>query len=135
MYTKYIKQATHSVFSDAFGHDVSEAEKNMRAGRYNSSIKIKTNDDDIDVFFTFNKKTLAKLVQDYMFEDSPDEETIVDFSCEMANLIVGTAKVFANDDNHMIDISTPLVEESYPKKLSKEFTYNFNDMNFKIGVR
>ena len=53
----------------------------------------------------------------------------------MANLVIGTAKVFANEDNHMIDISTPLIEKSYPKKVSKEYVYNLNDLYFKIGVK
>ena len=72
MYEKYIKQAVHSVFSDAFGCEISEAEKKMRAGKYNSSIQIKTNDGPIDIYMTFNKKKLVKLVQDYKFEENPD---------------------------------------------------------------
>ncbi len=49
---------------------------------------------------------IQKVAQVFLEEDSSDEETLIDMLLETANLIVGSAKVIAEDDNQFT-IGTP----------------------------
>ena len=47
------------------------------------------------------------MAQILLCEETPDEQTLKDLSCEIANLVVGSAKVIAANANRHFDITTP----------------------------
>lgn len=71
----------------------------------------------IDLETSANKKFRVYLASDLEFmqriskvfleEDESDEETLIDMSLETANLIIGSAKVLAKNDNELYTIATP----------------------------
>jgi len=137
MLEHYVIKSVNSIFIDAFNTDIMQCKNRPRKDEYtyNSSINIIKDNNPTKVYFGFKRATLVALISKYMFEDKPEEEIIVDFCGEMANLIVGKAKVFAQNDNLFVDIDTPIIEKSIPKKLSNIYYYKYNNLCFKIGVK
>jgi CheY-specific phosphatase CheX len=134
MYEKYIRKAVKAVFSDAFTSDIQECKTDNREYDYFSSIDF-INDDDIKkVYFGFKKQTLVEMINAYMFEEDPEDEIIEDFSGEMANLIVGKAKVFAQQDSKIVDIATPDILKSLPNGVELDIDYNYNNQCFSLCI-
>jgi hypothetical protein len=134
MYKSYVEKAVKSVFSDAFVAQIEECEVANPSYEYYSSIDFIDDDDIIKVYFGFNRAILVELITAYMFEENPSEEIIKDFSGEMANLIVGKAKVFAQQDSHVVDIATPILMDTLPKDAPLDMGYNYNDQCFSVGI-
>ncbi len=53
------------------------------------------------------RATLKKVSQILLFESDPDEETLEDLTAELANFIVGHAKMLASDRNLPCQMKTP----------------------------
>ncbi len=53
------------------------------------------------------KSTLKKVSKILLFENEPDEKTLKDLTAELANFIVGHAKMLASDRNLSYKIETP----------------------------
>jgi hypothetical protein len=60
------------------------------------------------VYLGFNEALLKEIVSVYLFEDEADEQTIIDMALESTNMIVGSAKVLAEqaEKEHFM-ITTP----------------------------
>lgn len=81
---------------------------------------------DKDVFLLFDKAFLKIIVKSMLQEDDPDKATLEDMAKELANLVVGHAKVLAKGDKGF-NISVP----SYVGyKLLKDYD---SGLHFKLG--
>lgn len=60
------------------------------------------------VYIVANKEFLVLLSKKMIFEDNPDQETLEDLTKEFANLVVGHAKMIAEEKGEMFHISTPI---------------------------
>lgn len=60
-----------------------------------------------DVFLIFNKAFLYRFCLEFLGEDNPDENALEDMAKELANLIVGHAKVITQAKGRSFNISTP----------------------------
>lgn len=74
-----------------------------------ASIEVKMDDGEIKtVYVGFNEPLIKAIVSVYLMEDDPDDTTMQDMALESTNMIVGSAKVLAEEENkdHFM-ISTP----------------------------
>lgn len=75
----------------------------------------------IDINSSAAKRYRAYIASDYPFmqkvsklfleEEQSDEQTLIDMTLETANLIVGSAKVLAEQQQNTFDIQTPFFEK------------------------
>ena len=71
---------------------------------YLASIKL----NDATIYILASTPLLTLLAQNLLFEDNPDAATLQDMAKELANLIVGKAKVLSQESGQTASISTPL---------------------------
>ena len=74
-----------------------------------ASIDVKMDDGDMKtVYLGFNEGLIKEIVSVYLGEDQIDEQTMEDMALESTNMIVGSAKVLAEeaDKDHFM-ITTP----------------------------
>ena len=97
---------------------------------YLASIKL----NDTTIYILASTPLLTLLAQNLLFEDNPDAATLQDMTKELANLIVGKAKVLSQEKGQTASISTPLfcgemfqdaaqniAQDSVASKLASEF--------------
>lgn len=74
-----------------------------------ASIDVKMDDGEIKtVYLGYNEKLIKEIVSVYLMEDDADEETMKDMALESTNMIVGSAKVLAeNAEKEHFMITTP----------------------------
>ena len=93
---------------------------------YLASIKL----NDATIYILASTPLLTLLAQNLLFEDNPDAATLQDMAKELANLIVGKAKVLSQEKGQAASISTPLfcgqispdaAQDSIASELASEF--------------
>ena len=93
---------------------------------YLASIKL----NDTTIYILASTPLLTLLAQNLLFEDNPDTATLQDMTKELANLIVGKAKVLSQEKGQAASISTPLfcgemfqdvTQDSIASELASEF--------------
>jgi len=74
-----------------------------------ASIEVKMDDGDIKtVYLGFNEALIKKIISVYLMEDDADDATMQDMALESTNMIVGSAKVLAEEaDKEHFMITTP----------------------------
>lgn len=74
-----------------------------------ASIDVKMDDGDVrTVYLGFNEALIKEIVSVYLMEDDADDETMQDMALESTNMIVGSAKVLAEEaDKEHFMITTP----------------------------
>lgn len=90
--------------------------KLTQAETYIAYIDITTNDGQIyRVYIASNKSFMQRVSTLFLEEDESDDETLIDMTLETANLIIGSAKVIAEErnDNPYV-IGTPYFEKYAP---------------------
>ncbi len=94
-----------------------------------ASINIVENNNTHKVYVAAPKELLQSLCEIFLFEDDCDEETLKDMLLETANMIVGSAKVIAQEENgaKSFDIRTPVFLDI------KDFNYPY-DREVNIGI-
>ena len=78
-----------------------------------ASIDVKMDDGNIKrVYLGYNEKLLSEIVSVYLMEDEVDEQTMIDMALESTNMIVGSAKVLAEEaEKEHFMITTPIFEK------------------------
>jgi chemotaxis protein CheY-P-specific phosphatase CheC len=76
-------------------------------------IDIQTHDEKkFRVYIAIQKDFAQRISKIFLEEDESDEETLIDMTLETANLIIGSAKVIAEDENKSpFTIGTPHFKE------------------------
>ena len=84
-----------------------------------ASIEIVENEKPHTVYVALSKELVQDVCEIFLFEDESDDETLQDMLLETTNMIVGRAKVLAQDENDtkVFNIKTPLFLET------KRFNY------------
>lgn len=103
-------------------------------------IDIKMDDGKIKtVYLGFNEALLKEIVSIYLFEDEADEQTMIDMALESTNMIVGSAKVLAEqaEEEHFM-ITTPefkAIEEFQNCQCSEFSVLNTSKEGLIIGIK
>ncbi len=110
----FVKAAEN--FAQSIGAEINHCESEVKEG-FISEIDIR-GDENIDIFLVLPKDVLD-IVSELLFGDT--DYDIEDLSKEIANLIVGNAKVLASDEDIHFDITTPKfhkhINMDYDKKI------------------
>ncbi len=69
-----------------------------------------SNSDKYRVFIAANEAFMQSVATLFLEEEKSDEETLQDMTLETANLIIGSAKVLAEESENPYDIGTPSFE-------------------------
>jgi len=74
-----------------------------------ASIEVKMDDGETKtVYLGFNESLIKEIVSVYLMEDDADDDTMQDMALESTNMIVGSAKVLAEEaQNEHFIITTP----------------------------
>jgi len=103
-------------------------------------IDIKMDDGAVKtVYLGFNEILLKEIVSVYLFEDEADEQTMIDMALESTNMIVGSAKVLAEqaEKEHFM-ITTPefkAIEEFQNCQCSEFSVLNTAKEGLVIGIK
>jgi hypothetical protein len=103
-------------------------------------IDIKMDDGKVKtVYLGFNEALLKEIVSVYLFEDEADEQTMIDMALESTNMIVGSAKVLAEqaEKEHFM-ITTPefkAIEEFQNCQCSEFSVLNTSKEGLIIGIK
>jgi CheY-specific phosphatase CheX len=79
-----------------------------------ASIEIVENDKVHTVYLGISKELLQNICEIFLFEDESDDETLEDMLLETTNMIVGSAKVLAQETSNakVFNIKTPVFLET-----------------------
>jgi len=97
----------HHVFENEFGLKLETCKKIPNHTAYTATIPYQSDSKDRIATIWVQKPTLKKLSNILLFEENPDEETLEDLTKELANFIVGHAKMLAHNQDLDYDIKTP----------------------------
>lgn len=105
-----------------------------------ASIDIKMDDGEIKtVYIGFNESLIKKIVSIYLMEDDADDETMKDMALEATNMIVGSAKVLAEEaEKEHFMITTPefkAIEEFENCTCSEISILNTQNDSLVIGIK
>ncbi|MDR0747340.1 MAG: chemotaxis protein CheX [Helicobacteraceae bacterium] len=113
----------------------SELSKNdWEAAFWSASIPIGGN---MRAYLYIPKPTLERMALLFLNEESPQDDVLRDLVMEVANLIVGKAKVIAQKNDLFFNISTPNFEGSdiNLKRRSKHIYFKFGEDGLAISVK
>ncbi len=97
----------HHVFENEFGLKLEECKNIPNHSAYTATIPYRSYSKEQIATIWVQKPTLKKLSNILLFDDNPDEETLEDLTKELANFIVGHAKMLAHNQDLDYDIKTP----------------------------
>ncbi len=80
------------------------------------------------VYLSADKEFMQKVAKLFLEEDESDDETLQDMTLETANLIIGSAKVLAEENDNAFTIETP----KFVKDGSLDFPVD-QAQTFKVG--
>ena len=104
-----------------------------------ASIDVIQNETSHIVYVAITEELLQSLCEIFLFETQSDEQTLQDMLLETTNMIVGSAKVLAqeSDDHNVFTIKTPIFLETkefdYPNMSSASLT--LNNGNILIAIK
>ena len=107
---------------------------------YTTQIKITHLDREYDFYLCMRESMLLILSQKLLFEDNPDQDTLIDLLNESANLIIGNAKVLWEEaEGAELILTTPeyqgFFEKSFSKELDKKLFFSASDEPIMIGIQ
>ena len=123
---KFFVEAARN-FAKSIGADINHCKKEIKEG-FISEIDIR-GDENLNIFLTLPKDVLDN-VSELLFGDI--DYDVEDLSKEIANLIVGNAKVLASEEDIHFDITTPKFLDSINIDYDKRLDLSIHDKCFSI---
>ena len=96
---------------------------------YHSNIDIILLDQNKTIHLFYNKEFLESMNEKITYDENPTEDMLIDLSTELANLLVGRAKVISAEKNVLFSIKTPFY-------IGKDILLNSNNittLSYKIN--
>lgn len=134
-----ILEASNNYFKQFYPEFPSSVEDFKSQDFFVSKIEAINDEFKKEIYF-FLDMSLIKEVYFFMVGDfEVSQEELKDFSCEIANLIVGSAKVLAQDDVDVFKISTPIFVSHATDIVSNDYdksaSFSINEKLFSIKAR
>jgi len=130
--------ATRSFCTDIIGLDIQKA-KSFGKEFYGAAIALHQNDIETQWYLLFKKHSLNEFSKALLFEENLNEDDLDDLVKEIANMIVGSAKVILErkNPNTNYTMSTPDFLGHVPSvellKLEEFLLYKIKNRTFVIG--
>ncbi len=103
-----LKKSIAEVFWQHLGIELQQCKSRPRQNGYRAQIPFCMDSDGSSTATVWvQRQTLKKVSEILLFDDDPDEETLKDLTSELANFIVGHAKMLASDKSLKCKIETP----------------------------
>lgn len=136
MLKKALIEATYFFAKNALNSDVTLFESCPIDKYYAASIDV-FGDENHSIFIYINKNSLKKMAYLFLFEEEPTDEVLRDLIKEIANLIVGKAKVVAGENGLYVDIATPnfICEDTQAIQNDIEINFMFEGEIFSIAAK
>ncbi|WP_024953882.1 chemotaxis protein CheX [Sulfurospirillum arcachonense] len=135
-----IDKATTKFCSEIIGLKIDPA-KTVGKNFYGAAIAMYENNTEYQWYLLFKKSTLNEFAKVLLFEDNLNEDDLDDLVKEVANMIIGSAKVILEEKNinNTYKISTPdflgHIENSKILELEEFLLYKIKNRTFIIGKR
>lgn len=82
---------------------------------------------------SMNKPLLVRFATDFLDSPNPSNDTLIDIAKELANLILGKAKVLFEDSGKILKLGIPeFIGWEYISNYENAFSYKFDDMKICI---
>ena len=136
----YTDKAVENFFQNTLELSCQSEQKEELSELYTTQITINHEGKEHQFFIGMGEKMLKVLAQHLLFEDEPDQETMIDLLNESANLIVGNAKLIWEeyDASASLKLTTPEYQGYFEENLSKEFDeklfFNAGSESIMIGI-
>lgn len=133
-----IEQATNNFFNEIIGIEINPS-KSIGKNLYGVAMSMYENGEETLWYLLFQKHTLNEFSKALLFEDSLNEDELDDLVKEVANMIIGSAKVILETANiqNSYNISTPDFLGHIPNykllKLEEFLLYKVKNRSFIIG--
>lgn len=101
------KTAVEEVFDQTFGMKPRPCERVPSERGYTAQIPFSDGTRDYIARVWVEKPALEKMARVLLMEENPDETTLEDLTAELANFIVGHAKMVASDRDLPYEMQTP----------------------------
>ena len=102
------RTSIEEVFSQNFGLETKPCETFPKKEGYTASIPFSDGTTDFEAEVWIDEPALKEMANILLFEENPDPETLEDLTSEVANFIVGHAKMVASDRNLPYRMETPV---------------------------
>ena len=133
-----INSATKSFCADIIGLETKQA-KYSGKNFYGAAIALCEDEVETQWYLLFKKNTLNEFSKALLFEDNLNEDDLDDLVKEVANMIIGSAKVILEKQNSNLTykMSTPDFLGHVPKaellKLEEFLLYKIKNRTFVVG--
>ncbi|WP_456451027.1 chemotaxis protein CheX [Hydrogenimonas sp.] len=101
------RTSLEEVFSQTFGLRPEPCDTPPKEKGYAAQIPFSDGERDYVARVWVEEPALKKMADILLFDDDPDQETLEDLTSELANFIVGHAKMVASDRNLPYRMQTP----------------------------
>jgi chemotaxis protein CheY-P-specific phosphatase CheC len=134
-----VRKATKSFCEDIVGLEVCDA-KYVGKNFYGAAIALIQDKTEIQWYLLFKKDTLNQFAKALLFEDSLKEDDLDDLVKEVANMIIGSAKVILEKNSKdEYQLTTPDFLGHVPDikllKLEEYLLYKIKNRTFVIGKK
>lgn len=122
-----LRRSVDEVMQQQLGLEIEPCKSHPRREAYCVSTQLSYKTREALVTIWFQRPTLKKFSQILLFEEDPDETTLIDMAKECANFIVGHAKMIAHDNGEAFKMGLPesvglrILERSDNRLLFKVF--------------
>ncbi|BDY12314.1 hypothetical protein HCR_06260 [Hydrogenimonas cancrithermarum] len=131
-----LQTAMMEVFSQTFGLELQPCEAPPAEDGYTAEIPFSDGRESFSAAVWVQKPILRRLANLLLFEEDPDEETLRDLTSELANFIVGHAKMAASDKNLPYSIETPRFSGIKPLEQSdRTLLYEFENQCVALQIK
>ena len=136
---KAIDKATKSFCRDIIGLEV-QVGKSMGKNFYGAAIALNQGDIETQWYLLFKKDTLNQFAKVLLSENHLNEDDLDDLVKEVANMIIGSAKVILEKDSNInLKLSTPdflgHVPDAKLLELEEFLLYKIKNRTFVIGKK
>ncbi len=100
-------RSVEEVFRQHLGIETQPCKSRPKGEGYLAAIPFVFEKKEEEALVWVQRRTLIKLANTLLFEEHPDEETLQDLCAELANFIVGHAKMVASDRQIACEMGTP----------------------------
>ncbi len=108
----YITTASENFFQHQVGTTCATGNISTQEKAYSAYIDITNSAHAVyRVYIVIDEPLLAHIAELFLGEDTPDEQTLQEMLLETTNMIVGSAKVLAEDSGSAFSIATPFIEK------------------------
>ncbi len=128
-----LQEALDSFFKETLGLDIDICQKNEHKWEFVSKIDIIA-DKIHSVYFMFEFNSLSLISSILLGEDEIDISALNDLSCEIANLVIGSAKVISSEKDIHFNISTPILLNSCDIAILESQKYSVDNGSFMLAI-